>query len=349
MPSIKIQGEYEIKKGIHYEVDGNATPIGEGGMGKVYCGQQVDEKTGATRDVAIKFIFEDCTPVIVEKARREASIQIHSDNLLEMLGFIETEEKTPLGETVKRYHVVSELLHGVSLSNVMKGLVIDFEGKEVAYAREMHELYKNNPSEFACEVVVKTLMGLIALHEAGYIHRDIDPSNIMLTSDRKIKLIDYGIAKRIGPTTNAEVSKTTPGMLIGKPEYAAPELVLGDTYSQDFRTDIYAIGILLFECIVGHPPFKGDFASIIHKQTEKSLPLREIKNKSLRAVIRTATQKKREKRYQNAAEMMVALKQCSDSVKNKRTAYTLPSPFSLGIAGSIIAGLATGVLLSLFL
>ena len=67
----------------------------------------------------------------------------------------------------------------------------------------------------------------------------------------------------------------------------------------------------MFECIVGHPPFRGDFADIVHKQTGKSLPLREVKNKYLREVIGKATQKKREKRYQSAAEMMVALKQYS--------------------------------------
>lgn len=348
MPTIKIQGENEIKKGIYYEVDYNATCIGEGGMGKVVCGIQVDEKTGATRDVAIKFIYDDSAPKIIEKARREASIQISSDNLLEMLGFIETEDDSVLGEKIKHYHVVSELLRGVSLRNVMKGITEDFEGKEVLYAKEMYKFYKSNPSEFASEVIKKVLMGVMALHEAGYIHRDIDPTNIMLTVDRKIKLIDFGIAKHIGPVTNSDFSTTIPGTIIGKPEYAAPELVLGDIKSQDVRTDIYAMGILLFECIVGHPPFRGDYADIIQKQTKKSLPLREIKNKYLRAIIQKATQKKREKRYQNAAEMMVALKQNAAELKksNKDSSLSLTV---LSFVGCIIAGVATGVIFALFL
>jgi len=99
MAIIKLQGESEKRKGIYYEVDSDVEPIGEGGTGKVYEGRCVNTKTGETRPVAIKFMFADLSEQIVERARRESSIQLRNDNLIEMLGFIETE--TALNNTIQ--------------------------------------------------------------------------------------------------------------------------------------------------------------------------------------------------------------------------------------------------------
>ena len=93
MPIIKLQGSNEKAKGIFYEFDTNSAPLGEGGMGKVYHGRCVNEQTGVTKDVAIKFMFEGLAPSVIERARREANIQIKSDNLIEMMGFFTTEER----------------------------------------------------------------------------------------------------------------------------------------------------------------------------------------------------------------------------------------------------------------
>ena len=315
MPILRLQGTQEQAKGIYYEVDSDSKPIGKGGMGMVCRGRQVNEKTGATREVAIKFLYDDLNVKTVEKARREAAIQLHNDNLVEMLGFFEIENRDILGYSHKSYHVVSELLHGVSLSDVMKGKTTDFEGCEVTFAKEKQREYESNPLEFARCIVHQVLLGLIALHNAGYIHRDIDPSNIMLTSDRKVKLIDFGIAKKIDDLTQTDASHTQEGKMTGKVEYASPELVEGRIKEQDQRSDIYAMGMLLYTCIVGHPPFSLeqpyglDLADVLEKQVHTNVPMRQIHNKEMRNIIRKATQKKRERRYQSTAEMMVALEQ----------------------------------------
>ena len=309
MAIYKIQGKEEKRKGIYYEFDSEDKPLGEGGMGKVYKGRCVDEKTGISHDVAIKFMFSDLPPYAIEKARREASIHFRHDNLVEMLGFIETESKNVLGETIQHYHVVSELLEGVALDKLFEGKLTDQEGKFVPYAQKLFKDYQHDPNHFAVEIVKNILKGLMSMHDAGYIHRDIDPTNIMITSDGHVKLIDFGIAKKMNSLTTNDKHLTKTGQFVGKPEYAAPELVLGAINEQNQTTDIYAVGILLFQCIVGRVPFTGDTNDVMQKQLHSKLPLKLIKHKGLRKIIATATEKSREKRYRSSAEFRVALEQ----------------------------------------
>lgn len=303
----RIQGRIEKAKGIYYEFNPDDPPLGEGGMGKVYKGKCVNERTHASHDVAIKFMYSDLPPYAIEKARREAAIQFRHDNLIEMLGFIETESKSVLGETIHHYHVVSELLVGVSLDSMFEGKLTDQQGNLVPYAEKLSRDYKQDPNHFAITITKNILSGLMMMHDAGYIHRDIDPTNIMITTDGHIKLIDFGIAKKMNNLTTHDKHLTQAGQFVGKPEYAAPELVLGAINEQNQTTDIYAVGILLFQCIVGHVPFEGDRSEILQKQVHSPLPLRLIKHKGLRKIIETATNKSRAKRFQSSAEFRVAL------------------------------------------
>lgn len=309
MAIVRIQGLEELRNGICYEFNSTEKPLGEGGMGFVYKGYQLDERTGSTRPVAIKQVKNDLPEQAIERARREASIRLHNDNLVEMLAFIEMPGRVVLGQVQKQYYIVSELLEGVMLDSVLEGVVVDRYGRTVPLAQKLLADYQRNPDEFATFIVRNVLAGLLALHNAGYIHRDIDPTNIMVTSDGRVKLIDFGIAKKKDKLTAHDQSLTSAGTFMGKAEYASPELVLGDIANQNDTTDIYAVGIMLFQCITGHTPFTGDMHSVLEKQLHKKLPLKEIKNKHLRAIIDKATQKKREQRYQSAAEFIVALDQ----------------------------------------
>ena len=334
MSIIRLQGETEKRKGIYYQLDSSEEPIGVGGMGQVFKGICVDERTGATRPVAIKFMFDDLPPHAIERARREASIQLRNDNLVEMLGFIEIAERTPIGDVKMHYHVVSELLTGVSLSDLMEGKTTDRDGATVAFAEKLLADYKNDSERFARTIVINVLSGLMALHDAGYIHRDIDPSNIMVTHDGHIKLIDFGIAKQMRTLTTNDKGLTVAGKFMGKPEYAAPELVLGDIQHQDQTTDIYAMGILLFQCIAGHTPFEGARHEILEQQLKKKLPLSVIKNKALKGIIATACEKRQALRYQTSAQMRVAL----ETMNSKPVGLTDNTK-------KIIAGVAAAVLL----
>lgn len=342
MSIIKLQGQFEKQKGVYYEVDPTEPPIGIGGMGRVYKGVCVNEHSLEVKPVAIKFMFEDLPVHAIERARREASIQLRNDNLVEMLGFIETQDDMGGGHIVKHYHVVSELLHGVPLSEVLDGNVTDFEGNEVPFAIEMLQMHKEHPEQFAIKIVKSVLAGIMALHDNGYIHRDIDPSNIMLTVDNHIKLIDFGIAKKLDMLSYAEdvtLKSNQPERLVGKPKYAAPELVRGDLENQNQTTDIYSIGILLFQLTCGFLPFEGNIQDVMQKQLKEDLPLSHIDNPALRAIVKRATEKKQEKRYQSASEFRVALDSMSPPDFNWNTFII--------IAIAIVLGCVIGILLAL--
>lgn len=315
MAIVRLQGTKEKANGVYYEVDSASAPIGEGGMGKVYIGKSVNTRTGATRPVAIKFMFMDLPEQAIERARREAAIQLRNDNLIEMLGFIETDEQRG-NRIVKHYHVVSELLHGVSLADIFEGKCEDANGNEIAYARKLLNDFTKSPDHFAKVVIKSVLSGLMALHDAGYIHRDIDPSNIMITDDEHIKLIDFGICKQMKNLTTNDKALTVAGAFMGKPEYASPELALGDLKAQNQTTDIYAVGILLYQCILGHVPFEGTRFQILDKQIKEKVLVKDIADKELRRIVQKACEKKQEKRYQTSAEMRVDI----ESIDVKRAA-----------------------------
>lgn len=346
MSIIKLQGEQEKRDGCYYEFDNSQKPLGEGGMGKVYRGKQVNIYTGATRDVAIKFMFAGLHPNVIKRAEDEANIRIHSDNLIEMMGFLTTEDKNPNGTVALRYHVVSELLIGVSLSDLMQGVVTDQNGNPMPYAQNLYNLYTTSPERFAVEVIKKVLSGIMALHDAGYIHRDIDPSNVMITRDEKIKLIDFGIAKKVEGLKTHDRNLTTAGQFMGKPQYAAPELIIGDLKNQNKPTDIYAIGILLFQLITGHLPFDGPSNVVLNAHLHSKMPLNQIKDKQLRKVLERATEKDCMRRYQSAAEFRADLDAYSS---NPAKRFPIDSKYlvygGVGLAVIILA-VIVGVLLT---
>lgn len=307
MAIIRLQGEQEKQQGIYFEFDTKSTPLGEGGMGKVYRGRRVNIHTSETRDVAIKFLFSGLPADTIARAENEANIRIQHENLIEMMGFLAVENKHPNGTSSTRYHVVSELLIGVSLLDLLQGVVTDQMGNAIPYAQTLYKMYNDDPCLFAVTIVKKILSGIMSLHDAGYIHRDIDPSNIMITKDGKVKLIDFGIAKQISTLRTMDRNLTTAGQFMGKPQYAAPELCLGDVKNHNKPTDIYSIGIVLFQLIVGHLPFEGSAMAIQTAQIQRKMPLHLIKDKGLRKIIQKATEKDCAKRYQSAAEFRAVL------------------------------------------
>lgn len=315
MNIIRLQGDIEKRKGIYYEYDADATPLGEGGMGRVFKGFRVVERTGERMPVAIKAIYENIPERVVERARREAEIQLANDNLIRMYGFVETLAPANDGEIKVHYHVIMELLIGVTLEDILKGVTNDHNGLQIPFAAEIRSQYDRNRDIAVVRIMKSILSGLMALHDKGYIHRDIDPSNVMLTIDGKIKLIDFGICKQIVSLGSVDKALTATGVFMGKVNYAAPELVLGDVKNQNYTTDIYALGILLFQLCTGHLPFSGTDQDILSANLRSPLPMKDVHGTEFKRIIRKATDKVQSKRYATVAEMRVDLERITSFKK----------------------------------
>lgn len=369
MPGYLIQGEIELSQGIHYEVNTQVPPLGAGGMGQVFMGERVDEKTGQRKKVAVKFLYQDLPSSAVQRSRREASIQVQNENLIEMMGFICMDDRDHMGNAITRCFVVSELLEGVMLFDLLQGKTTDAKGEPVAYAEELYRMSQEDRIGFAKLIVMKILSGLVALHDKGYIHRDIDPSNIMITKDRKIKLIDFGIAKNLidGHSASHSQNLTRAGSFIGKPSYAAPELITGDIAAHDVTTDLYQVGILLYELCTGSRPFTGAEHEIMAKQLSTPVPVENVPDPAIAGAIAKATQKTQSERYRSASQFRVDLENSYEQTqvinetpviqtKAKQTeeaTKTVPDSPSSSMEWTIWGGisalaLAAGVLLGLF-
>ena len=295
---------------FYYEFDKFLPPIGEGGMGVVYKGEMINMSNNSRRDVAIKEICVEgdasFQSAAIERARREASIRIKHDNIVEMIDFIEVSD-TRFGVNKVKYYVVSEFLNGVNLNNVILGKCENYEGKPIEFAKEIYDKFVRSREETSYWIIKNVLAAITTLHDNGYIHRDIDPSNLMVTDDGKLKLIDFGIAERLDELRAASVNVSENGAFVGKVEYAAPELLKGDLSQQGFPTDIYAIGVLFFELLVGRLPFSGTSYDIMQGHQYKKPPLDYIKDKRYRSVVAKAMNKYPEMRYSTSSEMRVAL------------------------------------------
>ena len=305
-----LQGETEKKSHIYYEFDRTQDQIGAGGMGIVFRGKMVDENTGAFREVAIKEIQPEgdsaTCQTILDRAKREASIQIRNDDLVEMLGFVETSEKK-LGFEKKRFYVVSEFLDGVTLDKVLEGKYEDYSGREIHVARDLADRYNKDREETAAMIIKHVISAIVALHDKGYLHRDIDPSNIMITSDGRFKLIDFGIAKKVDSLSTEDGMRSEEGAFVGKVEYAAPELISGSVSQQNFTTDIYAIGVLFYKLLTGRLPFEGNRFEIVKGQMNKKPNLGIIQSKKYRSVVGKAMEKQQQNRFATASSMRAAL------------------------------------------
>ena len=331
-------------KRYQYIVDSAQPPIGKGGMGTVYRGIRIDTANpAARRDVAVKFIHENLEPQVVERERRSASIQIKSPNVVEMMGFVTMTVNTAKGPR-QRFFVVSELLNGVSLLNLVKGVTTDLQGKQFDYARMMLQRFNIDRTQFVVDIASNVLKGLAAIHNAGYIHRDIDPSNVMLTADGQTKIIDFGIAKKIDPTAKTEIALTNAGSGMGKAVYTSPEVLSGQLEAQNASSDLYSVGIMIYALAVGRLPYSGTLTDIMIKKVTKPVPVEDIGNEKLRKIVKKSTDNIQPHRYANAQQFYDAINGVTVSGGSSLPVWAW---ILIGVGAlSIIGGIAAIILMS---
>lgn len=305
---VKVQGSEQLSQQIYYEYDNASAPLGKGGMGTVYLGRCVSEINGAYVDVAIKRVDSDKDEIIL-RAAQEASVQIEHRNVIRMWGFIPNMEWDAYSQShITRYYVVMEYLEGVNLDVVLGGSTQNKRGVEIAGAVNFLNEYHTDRASSVVALMKDVLMGVSELHNRGIVHRDIDPSNIMLTDDGDVKVIDFGISKFMSGLENPMLKKLTKsGTIMGKMDYAAPEVAQGFTDVHNYSTDVYSLGVMFYELLVGSVPFVGDSDYVRKCQVNEAIPVNNIDDKILRKIIEKATRKDQSGRYANADEMLADL------------------------------------------
>lgn len=286
------------------------SPLGKGGMGEVYLA--LDQRLG--RKVAIKILLPEFTSnkILVERFDQEAraASALNHPNIITVY---EIDEFDGL------HFIAMELVEGQTLRQLMN----------------------NQPGEqkSALEIAIQIASALNAAHNAGIIHRDIKPENIMIRPDGLVKVLDFGLAKltevqqretvRLPPGEKDETlilasppylpdaPRTVPGAVMGTVAYMSPEQAEGQTV--DSRTDLFSLGVVLYEMLAGRLPFAGStpvdtIASIVQKESASlSIQLPQAPA-ALEQVMARALCKDRDKRYQQAQELLSDLNQLREKL-----------------------------------
>jgi serine/threonine-protein kinase len=168
------------------------------------------------------------------------------------------------------------------------------------------------PVAEAIGIAAQVAEGLAYAHEQGVVHRDIKPGNIMILANGLAKIMDFGIARLRVPDV-----RTRTGVLLGSPKYMSPEQVLGQ--GADGRSDIFSLGVVLYEMLTGTPPFSGDSVSTLMYQIATATPPAPSRSNvevppMLDVVIAKALAKKPEERYQSATELAADLRECGSGL-----------------------------------
>jgi len=258
--------------------------IGSGGMGEVYLAQ--DSRLG--RRVALKLLPDHF--VINEDRLRRFRQEARAASALNHPNIITIHE---IGEAETTHYIVTEFIEGETL----RALLI----------RNRIELAR------ALDIATQTASALAAAHMAGIVHRDVKPENIMLRRDGYVKVLDFGIAKLMpeGVTPSMGMSfETSPGLIVGTAHYMSPEQAQG--FKVDERTDIWSLGVLLYEMLTGQLPFKGKTSShtvvsIVEQEVPPLVRGPEVPVE-LERILMKALNKNPENRYQTTKDMLVDLR-----------------------------------------
>jgi beta-lactam-binding protein with PASTA domain/tRNA A-37 threonylcarbamoyl transferase component Bud32 len=252
--------------------------IARGGMAEVFAARDLL----LDRQVALKVLFPELSvdPAFVERFRREAqaAASLSHPNIVSVYDW---------GEFERTYYIVMEFVDGRPLSQVLRT-----EGPLAP--------------ERAALIAADVAAALSFAHRHGVVHRDVKPGNVLITDDNHVKVTDFGIAR----AANTQENLTQTGAVIGTATYFSPEQARGDVV--DARSDLYSLGVVLFEMVCGQPPFVADSPlSVAYKHVREEPPRPRSINPAvpagLEAIIGQALAKNPAARYQSAQELRADL------------------------------------------
>jgi serine/threonine protein kinase/tetratricopeptide (TPR) repeat protein len=267
----------------HYELvtgeDGKPVELGRGAMGVTYKAFDVDLRRPVTLKVINeKYLGDESARLrFLREARAAASVR--HPNVASVFH---------LGRTGQNYFYAMEFVGGETLENLMK-------------RSDRLEL------RLALEIATQAAAGLAAVHKQKLVHRDIKPSNIMVSVEEgntvTAKIIDLGLAKP-GPDAPAEAAISTPGAFAGTPEFASPEQFAG--IGVDIRSDLYSLGVVLWEMVTGRPVFRGSPAEVMYQHQHTPLPLEELERlpQPVVVLLEILLDKDPARRFQSPAELL---------------------------------------------
>jgi serine/threonine protein kinase len=289
-----IKGLAGTKLGDRYEV---LDVIAYGGMGIIYRGRHILlDKIVSIKVLNANYIQE---PAALERFQYEAKVacRLSHPNIVTVHDFGVTDDRMP--------YLVMDCVEGKTL-----GQTLD----QKSYLAPEHAL----------EVMSQVCQGLEHAHQQGLIHRDLKPSNIMIASELDgrncAKILDFGLAKLLGEEKRQGLSQT--GFVIGTVFYMSPEQCRGK--QADVRSDVYAVGCVLYEALTGTPPFVGDnLLETCRKHIEEMpLPMLEVNPEAntpaaLEILVKRALEKNPDARFQSAADLRFAMEQLGDQLRER--------------------------------
>ena len=304
--------------------------LGGGGMGVVYKAQD----TNLDRVVAIKFLPQALATdrQALERFQREAraASALNHPHICTI---------HDLGEHRGQPFLVMELLQGSTLKQRLVGQTLD--------------------AEETVEIAIQLADALDAAHAAGIVHRDIKPANIFITERGDTKVLDFGLAKRVlerasddseMPTElDDDPSLTSPGSAVGTVAYMSPEQVRGE--AADARTDLFSLGVVLYQMAAGERPFIGATSGVIFNEilSKEPVPLTQrnpVLPASLDLIIAKLLEKDREMRYQSARDLLIDLKRLRRDTESSRSVSVPVAAVPANSGGRIVAVVIAAVVVA---
>jgi serine/threonine-protein kinase len=290
--------------------------IARGGMAQVY--RALDTRLG--RHVAVKVLFPELSvdSTFVTRFRREAqaAASLSHPNIVAVYDW---------GEDAGTYFIVMELVTGTSLATALRA-------------------EKTMPAVRAAQIAAQVANGLAYAHRHGVVHRDIKPGNVLITDDHQVKVTDFGIAQAV----STEEGLTMAGSVMGTAAYFSPEQAEGALV--DGRSDIYSLGVVLFEALAGRPPFVGDSPVAVASMHVRNAPpeLRDLNPavpEAIAAVTMRALQKSPADRYQTAEEFRADLLRFTEGrevLGGSAVPSTVGATSVMGVQSTSVLGVTPG-------